>query len=430
LHLDPLDMSAERPIPAAVLEPSASRLDSGPRRPTSSLFSWLASQLARRLRFIPLRIELWNGSVLAPRLEPALATLELRRPRALLRILLDPVLGFGESYRAGEVDVKGNFVGALAAIFRRWYPEPARSREPRAPSMWALRSAGRGARHHYDLGNDFFRLWLDEQMVYTCAYFASPRLSLEEAQLAKMDYVCRKLRLQPGERVLEAGCGWGALARHMALQYGVHVTACNVSREQIRYARERATADGLGDRIRFVEDDFRNMRGSFDVFVSVGMLEHVGRRHYRALGRTIHDRLDRWHGRGLLHFIGRNRPAALNSWIRKRIFPNAHPPTLSDVFERVLEPWDFSVLDVENLRLHYAETLAHWLRRFEATADLATAMLDEASVRSWRLYLAGSQAAFAAGNLQLFQVLFSRGRDNEIPATRSSLYSEPLVGES
>jgi cyclopropane-fatty-acyl-phospholipid synthase len=368
----------------------------------------------------------WNGACLAPRFEPALATLVVRRRRTLLRMILDPLLGFAEAYRAGEVEVSGNLVEALAAVFKRLKPSPPRTAEPARRRFWTLWRAEQCARHHYDRGNDFFRLWLDDQMVYTCAYFSSPAMTLEEAQIEKMDHVCRKLRLKAGERVLEAGCGWGALARHMALHYGVEVTACNVSREQIRYARERTAAQGLDDRITFIEDDFRNLRGSYDVFVSLGMLEHVGQRHYGSLGQVIHDRLDPLHGRGLLHFIGRNSPERLNSWIRKRIFPNAHAPALSEVFERVLEPWDFSVLDVENLRRHYVETLAHWLQRFESSASASEAMFDEAFVRGWRLYLSGSQAAFTAGSLQLFQVVFARGCDNDVPLTRASIYASRL----
>ena len=188
-----------------------------------------------------------------------------------------------------------------------------------------------------------------------------------------MDLVCRKLRLKPGERVVEAGCGWGSLALFMARQYGVSVRAFNISAEQIAYARERARRKGLTDRVEFVEDDYRNVSGPYDVFVSVGMLEHVGAAGLpdaRPRDRPLADATD---GRGLLHFIGRNRPAPLNPWIRKRIFPGAYPPTLREVFEHVLEPQDLSVLDVENLRLHYAKTLEHWRQRFEAAVEAGAA---------------------------------------------------------
>ena len=232
-----------------------------------------------------------------------------------------------------------------------------------------------------------------------------------------MDLVCRKLGLRPGERVIEAGCGWGTLALFMAREYGVTVRAFNISAEQIAYARDRARAERLLDRVEFVEGDYREVRGTYDAFVSVGMLEHVGLADYPTLGGVI-DRSLTESGRGLLHFIGRNRPGPLNPWIRKRIFPGAYPPILPEVFGNVLEPWNLSVLDVENLRLHYAATLAHWRQRFDAAADEVASMFDDAFVRAWRLYLAGSQAAFATGTMQLFQVVFARGASNAIPWTR------------
>jgi cyclopropane-fatty-acyl-phospholipid synthase len=231
--------------------------------------------------------------------------------------------------------------------------------------------------------------------------------------------VCRKLRLRPGERVVEAGCGWGTFALFMAKRYGVTVRAFNVSTEQIAYAQQRSREYGLGDRVEFVVDDYRNVTGQYDVFVSVGMLEHVGLADFPALGGVMHRSLGS-HGRGFLHFIGRNHPSLLNPWIRKRIFPGAYPPTLGEVLEKVLMPHDFSVLDVENLRLHYAKTLDHWIERFDRATDRVREMFNEPFVRAWRLYLAGSRAAFSTGSMQLFQVLFARGTSNQIPWTRVS----------
>ena len=234
-----------------------------------------------------------------------------------------------------------------------------------------------------------------------------------------MERVCRKLQLKPGDRVVEAGCGWGALALFMASKYGVSVRAFNLSTEQIAYARSRAREEGLGGQVEFVHDDYRNLRGAYDVFVSVGMLEHVGLADYPTLGDVMDRSLGQC-GRGLLHFIGRNRPAPLNPWIRKRIFPGAYPPALSEVFERVLEPHGFSVLDIENLRLHYAKTLEHWRERLNDRTGQVQNMFDETFVRAWQLYLAGSQAAFITGSMQLFQLVFARGTSNAIPWTRAA----------
>jgi cyclopropane-fatty-acyl-phospholipid synthase len=225
--------------------------------------------------------------------------------------------------------------------------------------------------------------------------------------------------LRPGDRVVEAGCGWGSFALHMARQFGVSVVACNISREQVKYARKRAEREGLSGRVQFVEDDYRNLTGTYDVFVSVGMLEHVGLERYEALGSLV-SRLLAPNGRGLLHFIGRDRHQPLNAWIRRRIFPGAYPPTLDEVCGRIFEPAGLSVLDVENLRLHYATTLSHWRERFECNTNRVAAMFDESFVRAWRLYLAGSQAAFETGGMQLFQVVFAPHGSRAIPWTRPS----------
>jgi cyclopropane-fatty-acyl-phospholipid synthase len=258
-------------------------------------------------------------------------------------------------------------------------------------------------------------------MIYTCAYFPDPTLTLEDAQFAKMDHVCRKLRLRAEETVIEAGCGWGSFALHMAARHGVRVKAFNISREQIAYARDRARMLGIADRVEFIEDDYRNIGGQYDAFVSVGMLEHVGRDHHHELGRVI-DRCLQRGGRGLLHSIGQIPGLPLNPWIQKRIFPGAYPPKLSEMVA-ILEPHGFSVLDVENLRLHYALTLEHWLQSFEEARDRVRDMFDERFVRAWRLYLSGSVASFRVGELHLFQLLFARDRSNEVPWTRAYLYN-------
>jgi cyclopropane-fatty-acyl-phospholipid synthase len=198
------------------------------------------------------------------------------------------------------------------------------------------------------------------------------------------------------------------------------VRAYNLASEQIRYARERAAAEGLDRQVEYIEDDYRNITGQCDVFVSVGMLEHVGHAHYRTLGGIIDNCLVPA-GRGLIHSIARDRPSPMNAWIERRIFPGAYPPTLHEMTE-ILEPWGFSILDVENLRLHYARTLEHWLKRFNDREDEVRARFDEDFVRAWRLYLAGSRASFTTGWLQLFQIVFSRTGNNDIPWTRNHLY--------
>jgi cyclopropane-fatty-acyl-phospholipid synthase len=274
--------------------------------------------------------------------------------------------------------------------------------------------------HHYDLGNDFYKLWLDERLVYTCAYFEKPTATLEEAQVAKLEHVCRKLNLQPGQTVIDAGCGWGALAMHMAEHHGVRVIAYNLSSEQIDYARERAAEKRLGDQVSFLQEDYRDINTRCDAFVSIGMLEHVGLANYGQLGALI-QRCLKPDGFGLIHSIGRSHSAVADPWITKNIFPGGHMPSLSEMM-RVFEPYRFSVLDVENLRLHYARTCAIWLDNFEAEANRITETYGEEFVRMWRLYLAGSSAGFQSGTLQLFQILFTPKGNNKVPWTRTYQY--------
>jgi cyclopropane-fatty-acyl-phospholipid synthase len=347
----------------------------------------------------------------------------------MLWILADVPLRFGDAYSDGTLTVEGDLITLLETVYhagRRQGGERAPiarrvSRALRRPHLNTPTGSRENIHHHYDIGNAFYELWLGPTMAYTCAYYPEPTATLDEAQVAKMDHVCRKLRLRPGERVVEAGCGWGMLAMHMARRYGVRVRAFNISHEQILWARERAQREGLSGQIEYIEDDYRNISGQYDAFVSVGMLEHVGLRNYHTLGGVVQRCLG-GRGRGLIHSIGRNRPAPLQPWIEKRIFPGGYPPAPSEM-ARIFEPWDLSILDVENLRLHYAQTLRHWLALFEGTRERVRSMFDEKFVRMWRLYLAGSIAAFSTGSLQLFQVVFAPGESNDIPWTRAHVYT-------
>jgi cyclopropane-fatty-acyl-phospholipid synthase len=387
----------------------------------------LLARMMESLGHPPLDLVLWDGQEIASREKPALARVLIRDRGAMLKLIANPELGFGEMYTEERVEVQGNLVDTLEAIYRALpRAEHGQIRKTLLASFMGSRRntqtrARRNIHHHYDIGNDFYKLWLDRHMVYTCAYFPDPAMGLDTAQTAKLDYVCRKLRLAPGESVLETGCGWGALALHMGKHYGATVKAYNISREQLAYARERARAEGLDGRVQFIEDDYRNASGEFDAFVSVGMLEHVGTDHYHALGAVI-DRSLKAAGRGLIHSIGRDYPSPMTPWIERNIFPGACPPSLSQMTQ-IFEPFGFSVLDVENLRLHYAKTLEHWLERYEANTERVAQMFDSAFVRAWRLYLAGSLAAFRSGDMQLFQVCFARSGQNRIPWTRQHLYA-------
>jgi len=393
---------------------------------SSALERWLLRTLMAALPRAGYSVALWDGTSAGE--DTGLRVL-IRDRAALWQVVRDPALNFGDLYSAGRIEVEGDLVTFLELT----YAALVAGRSAGASPLWRLWSdvtprsrsidaARDNIKLHYDLGNDFYALWLDrESMQYTCAYFPEAGMPLEAAQRAKMDHVCRKLRLRRGQRVFEAGCGWGGFALHMAREYGVEVHAWNISREQVRFATDRARKAGLGDRVSFIEDDYRNMRGECDAFVSVGMLEHVGPENYRALGAVI-DRCLAPNGFGLIHTIGRNRPESMNGWIERRIFPGAQPPSLGEMMA-IFEPRSFSVLDVENLRLHYAETLRHWMVRYLGAIDQVRATRGAEFARAWQLYLAGSIAAFTTGRMQLFQVLFARERNNDLPATRRHLYT-------
>jgi cyclopropane-fatty-acyl-phospholipid synthase len=356
---------------------------------------------------------------------PAVATIRFRDRRTLASLALDPVDRFGDAYSDGRIEVEGSLIEGLVSVYRALAAKDGPSRLAKLRSLvphTPLRDR-RAVQHHYDLGNDFYRLWLDERMLYTCAYFETPDRSLEDAQVAKMEHVCRKLGLVPGESVIEAGCGWGALALHMARHHGVSVRAYNLSSEQIGWARAEARRQGLDSKVEFVQKDYREIDGRCDAFVSVGMLEHVGLANYGVLAGVIARTLDRERGRGLLHFIGRDWPQPLDSWISRRIFPGAYPPTLGETFRGALTPARMSVVDVENLRPHYALTLRHWRERYERAVEDGRVGFDERFRRMWRLYLAGSEAAFRTGWLQLFQVVFAPSGSGGMPNSRAGLYT-------
>ncbi len=398
-------------------------------RPSAAWERKLLIRVLQKIGCPRIELVLWDDqSIIADGSPTPVARVHVGSRKTLWKLLWDPFYEFGEEYAAGRIDVDGDWIELLSTVYNACKDARPPGRRPRSwrrfvipPHRNTLAGSRQNIHHHYDIGNDFYRLWLDEDMLYTCAYFPHDGMSLEQAQRAKMDHVCRKVWLQTAETVVEAGCGWGGLAIHMAKHYGVTVRAFNISKEQVAYARRRAQQEGVADKVEFVHDDWRNITGRYDAFVSVGMLEHVGVENYGQLGEVI-DRSLFPHGRGLIHTIGQNYPRPFDRWIEARIFPGAYPPTLKQMAE-IFEQRDFSVLDVENIRLHYAKTLWHWWNRFERSTDAIRGTFDERFVRMWRLYLVGSITSFLTGNLQLFQAVFARGRSNDVPRSRAYQYA-------
>lgn len=356
----------------------------------------------------------------------------------LRRILLDPELQLGEAYMEGGLVLEagdlydlldifwtnilsdGSPSASLPAFLRKTFRAVAQF-NPRARSA-------RNVAHHYDIGNDLYRLFLDEDMQYSCAYFPDPETSLADAQRFKKDHVARKLCLKPGDTVLDIGCGWGGLALHLAGRENVRVHGVTLSCEQHCLARERADDMGVSDRVEFELQDYRNLTGRYDRIVSVGMFEHVGVPHYRDYFDQIAARLSN-DGTALIHTIGRaTGPGATNPWIARHIFPGGYIPALSEILPAI-EKADLVVLDIEILRIHYAETLKAWRERFMSHADEAAALYDERFVRMWEFYLVCSELSFRYGFHNVFQIQLAK-RQDAAPLTRDYLYETAWTPKS
>lgn len=345
-------------------------------------------------------------------------TIRLHDPDLPRQLFLNPELKAGEAYMDGTLTVEEGSIGDLLAAFHLNAPN-LRGRPMRQAMQSAVRALRRfqqhnpaararaNVAHHYDLSNDFYRLFLDEDLNYSCAYFQREGQDLEAAQRAKLRHIAAKLRIEPGMRILDIGCGWGAMALYLAEHFGARVVGVTLSREQAALAEERAEERGLSSQVEFKLCDYRNVHGQFDRIVSIGMFEHVGVPQFGRFFAQVHDLLTD-DGIALLHAIGRKGvPGATGAWIRKYIFPGGYSPSLSETFAAI-ERQRLWATDIEILRLHYAETLAEWGRRFAASRDKARAMFDERFCRMWEFYLATSEGAFRSGGHMVFQIQLTK----------------------
>lgn len=346
-------------------------------------------------------------------------TVRLHDPRLYTRLFLNPELYAGEAYMNGTLTFEeASDVSDFMALFAAnrgglaTYPGQVLLRRLwRTAKRWhqfnPAAAAAANARHHYDLSTELYRLFLDEDLNYSCAVFEHPETdTLEQAQFRKLQRATAKLRLSPGMAVAEIGCGWGAFAIHIAATTGARVTAINVSPEQLRVAREKAAAAGVEGLVEFREIDYRALEGRFDRVVSVGMMEHVGIGQFGAYFGKIRSLLAD-DGFAFVHCIGRMRPpSSTGPFIRKYIFPGAYVPSLSEVFAAT-ERADLWVADMEVLRLHYHYTLQHWRRRFAANRERAAELYDERFCRMWEYYLAAVDVGFSNGSNMVFQLLLS-----------------------
>jgi cyclopropane-fatty-acyl-phospholipid synthase len=357
------------------------------------------------------------------------AGIAFRDARSIRRQVLHPTLAIGEAYMDGGLTPDGCAIYDVIDLLAANVMANAKG-HPIARVQAALGGikrridqynpaprAQRNVAHHYDLNGRLYSLFLDRDRQYSCGYFPRGDETLEEAQIAKKRHIAAKLCLdRPGLSVLDIGCGWGGLALTLARDYGAQVTGITLSKEQLAEARSRAAAEGLADRVSFELLDYRAMDRKFDRIVSVGMFEHVGVVHYRAFFDTVARSLNP-DGVALLHAIGRSDgPGFTNPWIAKYIFPGGYCPALSEVIPSV-EKSRLIATDIEVLRLHYAETLRHWRRRFAANRDTIAALYDERFCRMFEFYLCGSEIAFRREDHMVFQIQMAR-RQDAVPLTR------------
>jgi cyclopropane-fatty-acyl-phospholipid synthase len=396
-------------------------------------------------------VHLWDGTTWeAEEGQPTRFTLVLQHPGALRKAFLPPSeLALGEAYIYNDFDIEGDIEAVFelgdVILSREWgkveqlrygarllsLPKGnmASSGTQAAQQKGTLHSKERDRQavvYHYDRSNDFYKLWLDRQMVYSCAYFSTPDESLDVAQERKLDYICRKLRLHPGEQLLDIGCGWGGLVMYAAQHYGVETLGITLSQQQVTWARERIREAGLEDRCRVELWDYREVKGTYDKLVSVGMFEHVG----EALLPTYFKQawqLLRPGGVFLNHGIAASATAPSRpepSFVSRYVFPDGELVPISTTL-KAAEVNGFEVRDLESLREHYAYTLRNWVSRLEEHADEAKRATDEVTYRIWRLYMAGSAHGFKKGMLNLYQALLVKsdaGR-TELPLTREDWYS-------
>jgi cyclopropane-fatty-acyl-phospholipid synthase len=328
---------------------------------------------------------------------------------------------------AGDIQVEGDFkqllrFGTDAAFLNLPLGLKAKLaiKHLRQTSLNTLSRSQKHVAHHYDRGNDFYKLWLDESMAYSCAYFRNETDTLEQAQQQKYEHISRKLQLKAGETLVDIGCGWGGMLIYAAKHYGIRGVGCSLSKQQVEYAVDLVKREGLSNEISIVFEDYRNIQGEFDKFVSIGMFEHVGKQFIPTFMEKTRSILKRG-GIGLLHTIGEERSMPGDPWTLKYIFPGGYIPTLDEIV-RTMGEVGLVPTDIENLRPHYARTVEEWSIRYEAQTKKVEAMFDASFVRMWRMFLNGCVVNFRYGSPRLYQVLFTNGLNNTLPLTREHVY--------
>ncbi|MEI2385481.1 cyclopropane-fatty-acyl-phospholipid synthase family protein [Breoghania sp. JC706] len=370
-------------------------------------------------------VRFWDGTGFSIGEDPEFV-LHFKTRRALTRVLSDAFMGFGESYMLGEIEVEGDIKRLFYLGFAIDFAERPMSLMLRLKLFFHfLRARNTIARSRenisfaYDIGNEFYEILLGKGMIYTCAYFTSPNETLEQAQHNKLELVCRKLCLQPGEHIADLGCGWGGFLIHAAQTRGVTGVGYTISAEQRDYALARIAERGLSDRIEIRLEDARNAEGLYDKVASIGMVEHMGNAQIPPVFERISQIL-KPQGLAFIHTIGNDIERPIDPWIDKYIFPGTQASPLTTMIDAAGRN-GLSIIDLENLRLHYPPTVRFWLANFDANIDRIRELYDDTFVRSFRLYLEIASSSFSWGDNKLFHLLLTKGLNNAVPMTRAHL---------
>lgn len=333
-------------------------------------------------------------------------------------------VAFGEAYMNGIIEIEGSIKEVIASIYNKQESFLGGSKMYASLMKKISNTTKRSKENvtfHYDIGNDFYKLWLDETMTYSCAYFKTNNDSLKTAQQNKVAHILKKLNLQEGQTLLDIGCGWGELIITAAKKYGVKATGITLSTEQFERVKDRILEEQLEDSLDVKLIDYReSKKQKFDRIVSVGMLEHVGQEHLNEYFQKVNELLEDG-GLSVLHTITTQKEGATNAWIDKYIFPGGYVPSISELVNHMAEN-KFLLIDLESLRRHYEKTLDMWSENFENVLDKVKMIKDERFIRMWRLYLNACAASFQVGNIDLTQFIFTKGTNNSLPFTRNYMY--------
>ena len=357
---------------------------------------------------------------------PAKFKVIIHEPVAYRKLLKSTSLALGEAYMDGDLEIEGDLVEALNELFKfqGQFSTDYSALKKLLHTSTSAKNQKKEVCSHYNLGNDFYKLWLDKSMSYSCAYFKKETDTLEEAQYNKVHHILKKLNLRKGMSLLDIGCGWGYLLIEAAKTYGVKGLGITLSEEQYKGFKERIQKEGLEDYLQVELMDYRELRASglkFDRVVSVGMLEHVGRENYDLFFKSV-DAVLKPGGVFLLHYISGYGEYPGDPWIKKYIFPGGVIPSLREIIHLSAD-YKYYVQDVESLRRHYVKTLLCWHERFEANLPEVRKFFDERFIRMWEMYLCSCAASFNNGVIDLHQILFTKGVNNEMPMTRDYLYT-------